>query len=87
MSDELLQKLEGKVDNAVETIELLRLQIEELDDKYVKLLDENAELKKKQATWELNLTTMLEKLDTIEPAEMNQASSKVHKHAKEDVTA
>lgn len=67
MSSELLQKLEDKIDNALETIELLRLQNDELEEKYSKLLNDNTLLKNKHATWEQNLTTMLEKLDAIEP--------------------
>ncbi|HSX20693.1 MAG TPA: cell division protein ZapB [Gammaproteobacteria bacterium] len=67
MSSELLQKLEDKIDNALETIELLRLQNEELEEKYSKLLNENSLLKNKHAAWEQNLTNMLEKLDAIEP--------------------
>lgn len=67
MSSELLQKLEDKIDNALETIELLRLQNDELEEKYSKLLNENSVLKSKHAAWEENLTTMLEKLDAIEP--------------------
>lgn len=67
MSIELLQKLEDKIDNALETIELLRLQNDELEEKYAKLLNENNTLKNKHAAWEQNLTTMLEKLDAIEP--------------------
>lgn len=69
MSSELLQKLEDKIDNAIETIELLRLQTEELEDKHARLLSDNAALKNKQVAWEQNLSTMLEKLDAIEPKE------------------
>lgn len=67
MSIELLQKLEDKIDNALEAIELLRLQNDELEEKYSKLLNENTLIKNKHAAWEQNLTTMLEKLDAIEP--------------------
>lgn len=67
MAGELLQKLEDKIDNVLETIELLRLQNDELEEKYSKLLNENNLLKNKHSAWEENLTTMLEKLDAIEP--------------------
>ncbi len=67
MSNELLAKLEDKINNALETIELLNLQNEELEEKYSKLLNENTALKNKHAAWEQNLTNMLEKLDAIEP--------------------
>lgn len=72
MSSELLQKLEDKIDNAVETIELLRLQNEELEEKNSRLNNENTALKNKQAAWEQNLANMLEKLDAIEPKEQRQ---------------
>ena len=69
MSSELLQRLEDKIDNALETIELLRLQNEEAEEKYSKIINEYNFLKNKQADWEQNLTNMLEKLDAIEPKE------------------
>lgn len=80
MSNELLQRLEDKIDNALETIELLRLQSEELEDKYSKILLENTALKNKQSAWEQNLTNMLEKLDAIEPKDP------VYKVNKEELT-
>jgi cell division protein ZapB len=70
MSNDLLQKLEDKIDNAIETIELLRLQAEESEEKHSRLLQEHAHLKSKQSAWEQNLATMLEKLDAIEPKEL-----------------
>ena len=75
MSNEILAKLEGKIDNALETIELLRLQIEELDEKNKTLQQENFMLKDKHNSWEKNLTLMLSKLDTIDHknAEAKQA--------------
>lgn len=75
MSNELLQKLEDKIDNAIESIELLRLQIEELEDQNSRAQAENAALKTKQAAWEQNLATMLEKLDAIEPKALRQTTS------------
>ena len=87
MSSELLQRLEDKIDNALETIELLRLQNEELDEKYSKILNANNLLKAKQATWEQNLTTMLEKLDAIEPKEPIFKASSSHSTQEEAVPA
>lgn len=65
MSSELLFKLEEKIDHAIENIELLRLQVEELEDRNQSLIDENAALKNKQTTWEQNLSLMLQKLDSV----------------------
>jgi cell division protein ZapB len=83
MSSELLQRLEDKIDNAIETIELLRLQNEELEAKNSRLHEEVTALKSKQASWENNLTTMLEKLDAIEP----KASTTTYVEREEAVTA
>jgi cell division protein ZapB len=77
MSNELLQKLERKIENAIESIELLKLQIEELEEKNSKLANENLSLKNKQATWEKNLNSMLDKLSSISTSEQ-ASSSKVY---------
>jgi cell division protein ZapB len=77
MSMELLQKLEEKIDSAIDTVELLRLQNEELEEKYSRLQSENNSLKEKQATWEKNLSLMLEKLDAIEASESSYKSEVV----------
>jgi len=66
MSNELLQRLENSVENAIETIEMLRLQIEDLEDKRARLIEENQTLKAKQSSWEHNLSTMLEKLENVD---------------------
>lgn len=87
MSSELLQRLEDKIDNALETIELLRLQNEELEEKYSRLLNENNMLKSEQAAWGQNLTTMLEKLGASEPKEPIFKASISHAVQEEAVTA
>ena len=79
MPSELLQKLEEKIDNAVETIELQRLQIEELEDKQTKLQNENNALKNKHSSWEQNLSTMLEKLENIDHEKQSNQSPAVSK--------
>ncbi len=66
MEAELLSKLEEKIESAIETIELLRLQLEELENKRAFLINENQNLQKKQSVWEQNLAVMLEKLEHIE---------------------
>lgn len=66
MSSELLFKLEEKIDNAIETIELLRLEMKEAEERNNALMKENATLKSKQSTWEQNLGMMLQKLDAVD---------------------
>lgn len=65
MSSQLLQQLESKIDHAIETIELLRLQLEELEQKNTQLQDENNVLKDKHEVWEQTLYSMLQKLNTL----------------------
>ncbi len=59
MSTNLLNKLEKKVEHTVEVIELLRLQIEELEE-------ENAALKAEQEKWRADLSALLQRFDDIE---------------------
>jgi len=68
MSSQLLQELEAKVMQAVETIELLRLQVEELEQKNSRLQDDNNVLKDKHEVWEKTLHTMLNKLSDVDTA-------------------
>ena len=66
MSSQLLQQLEAKVEQTIETIELLRLQIEELEQKNTRLQDDNNVLKDKHEVWEKTLYTMLNKLSGVD---------------------
>ena len=63
MSQSIFQKLEARVDAALETIELLRLQLEDQEEHHQALLAENTSLKNKQLEWEQDLTTLLRKLE------------------------
>ena len=73
MSNQLLEQLEAKIDETVETIEILRLQIEELEEKNTKLQDENQVLKDKHLAWEQTLNSMLSKLRSLESASQEVA--------------
>lgn len=84
MSSELLQKLETKITNAIETIELLKLQIEELEEKNLKLSNENTSIKSKQASWEKNLNTMLDKLTSATAVEHSFKSTTIHEPCEEN---
>lgn len=70
----LLEELDRRVDNTIETIELLRLQIDELEEKYNKLTGENDALKGKQSSWEQNLSVMLQKLNAIDAPKQAEPS-------------
>lgn len=59
MSADLFNKLEKKVQHAVEVIELLRLQIEELEE-------ENLALKAEHEKWRSDLSSMIRRFDDID---------------------
>lgn len=59
MSNELLNQLEQKVTSAVEALELLKMEAEELRE-------ENGRLKQEREEWERRLTTLLGKFDEVE---------------------
>ncbi len=65
MSHPLLEKLAIKLDDVLETIDLLRLQVEELEAKNKGLYEENTLLKSRQSQWEQSLNTLLNKLDKV----------------------
>ncbi|MFC2992204.1 cell division protein ZapB [Halomonas sp. HK25] len=62
MSNELFTRLEQKVTSAVEALELLKMEAEELRE-------ENTRLKQEREEWERRLTGVLSKLDEIESTE------------------
>lgn len=73
MVNELIQSLEKKIDKTIETIELLRMQIEDLEeqncacaDLNTKLQADNEALKASNISWERNINNLLNKLGTIE---------------------
>ena len=65
MSCELLDQLEAKINETIETIEIMRLQIEELETNNLELQENNNILKAKQADWEKNLQSILSKLNSL----------------------
>lgn len=59
MSSELFNRLEQKVTSAVEALELLKLEAEELRE-------ENTRLKQERQDWEERLSALLSKLDDVD---------------------
>ncbi|NIC37236.1 cell division protein ZapB [Halomonas desiderata] len=59
MSTELFNRLEQKVASAVEALELLKMEAEELRE-------ENSRLKQEREEWERRLTALLGKFDEVE---------------------
>ncbi|MBZ9558182.1 MULTISPECIES: cell division protein ZapB [Modicisalibacter] len=62
MSSELFNQLEQKVTNAVESLEMLKMEAEELRE-------ENARLKQEHDEWERRLSALLEKFRELESNE------------------
>lgn len=59
MTSDLLLQLEQKVSHAVEVIELLRLQVEELEK-------ENTVLKAEHEKWRRDLSALIKRLDIVD---------------------
>ncbi len=59
MSTELFNRLEQKVASAVEALELLKMEAEELRE-------ENARLKQEREEWEHRLSALLDKFEEVE---------------------
>lgn len=79
MSFEVFEKLEAKVQQAIDTITLLQMEIEELKEKNIALtkevqeasdnyessLRENQQLKEEQLVWQDRLRTLLGKMEEV----------------------
>jgi len=77
MSEELLNTLEEKVQNAVEMIELLKVEVadsEPLKVQIAELTEENNALKEARSQWEEKLTSLIGKLEQLEEATESSAS-------------
>ena len=71
MANDLLKKLEEKINEAIETIELSRMEVTDLKD-------QNEELENRYADWETRLSTLIEKfeqLEDFEDAEVEEESN------------
>lgn len=73
MSDRLLVQLEVKIDDMIDTLQILRLQVSDLEEKNGTLQTENTALKTRQTQWEQGLTTLLNKLDDVNPSSSEEA--------------
>ncbi|HQZ87717.1 MAG TPA: cell division protein ZapB [Gammaproteobacteria bacterium] len=74
MSNALLLQLEVKLDDMIETLEILRLQVSDLEEKNDALQTENAALKTRQSQWEQGLSSLLNKLDHVNPDSVQKAN-------------
>ena len=62
MANDLLKKLEEKINEAIETIELSRMEVTDLQE-------QNEELENRYADWETRLSTLIEKFEQLEDSE------------------
>ncbi len=62
MANDLLKKLEDKINEAIETIELSRMEVTDLKE-------QNEELENRYADWETRLSTLIEKFEQLEDSE------------------
>ncbi|MED5434528.1 MAG: cell division protein ZapB [SAR324 cluster bacterium] len=70
MSNDLLKQLEGKINAAIETIELSRMEITELKE-------QNDELESRYVDWEDRLSALIEKFEQLEDGESVEIETEV----------
>ena len=87
MANDLLKKLEEKINEAIETIELSRMEVTDLKD-------QNEELENRYADWETRLSTLIEKFEQLEDSEdaeveeeVNAAKQDTEEESEEEVEA
>jgi cell division protein ZapB len=69
MNFDVLDKLESKVQTAVDTITLLQMELEELKEENSQLASVNAELKSQQDAWQERLRSLLGRMDEVQELE------------------
>ncbi len=62
MANDLLKKLEEKINEAIETIELSRMEVTDLKE-------QNEELENRYSDWETRLSSLIEKFEQLEDIE------------------
>ena len=87
MANDLLKKLEEKINEAIETIELSRMEVTDLKE-------QNEELENRYADWETRLSTLIEKFEQLEDSEdaeveeeVNEAMQDTEEESEEEVEA
>ena len=86
MANDLLKKLEEKINSAIETIELSRIEVSDLRE-------QNEELENRYADWETRLSTLIEKFEQLEDSEateveeVNAAMEDTEEESEEEVEA
>ena len=70
MANDLLKKLEEKINEAIETIELSRMEVTDLKE-------QNEELENRYADWETRLSTLIEKFEQLEDSEDAEVEEEV----------
>ena len=87
MANDLLKKLEEKINSAIETIELSRMEVTDLKE-------QNEELENRYADWETRLSTLIEKFEQLEDGEaaeveeeVNAAMQETEEESEEEVEA
>ena len=71
MANDLLKKLEDKINEAIETIELSRMEVTDLKE-------QNEELENRYADWETRLSTLIEKFEHLEDSEDAEVEEEVN---------
>jgi Protein of unknown function (DUF904). len=71
MANDLLKKLEEKINEAIETIELSRMEVSDLKE-------QNEELENRYSDWETRLSTLIEKFEQLEDSENDDVEEEVN---------
>ena len=70
MANDLLKKLEEKINEAIETIELSRMEVSDLKE-------QNEELENRYSDWETRLSSLIEKFEQLEDIENSDVEVEV----------
>ena len=71
MGNDLLKKLEEKINDAIETIELSRMEVSDLRE-------QNEELENRYADWETRLSSLIEKFEQLEDSDATNLAKSIN---------
>lgn len=66
---QILENLEARVAQAVETIELLRMEKQEMEETIQRISQENERMQEDKQAWEAKLTNLVGQLSSADQAE------------------
>lgn len=81
MFTESLARIESRLQNLIDQLELSKMEVEDLRSENTRLVEENARLQQELASWGEQLSSLVNKLDEVSQDEHSYQQEHGHEHA------